>query len=254
MSAILALSEYELTVSEQFSEVQLPNSSKMQNCIDINQLQFAYGANKVIDIPNWQVKSGQQIFLYGPSGSGKSTLLNLLAGVLAPTEGTIRLLEQDFSRLKPRQKDSFRARHIGMVFQQFNLIPYLSVFDNIALAAYFGKTPIGQIRSKLKDQLEQLDLAASVMDLRADTLSTGQQQRVAIARALVNQPEIIIADEPTSALDAKAKDGFMSLLIDSVNGANSSLVFVSHDPQLSDHFSTKIDFAELNQVGHKDVI
>lgn len=243
-----------MTVSHRSSEAQAPNLSTTQNCIDVSQLQFAYGANRIINIANWQIQSGQHIFLYGPSGSGKSTLLNLLAGVLTPTSGTIRLLNQNFSELKPRQKDSFRARHIGMVFQQFNLIPYLSVFDNIALAAHFGKTPIGQIRTRLQDQLEQLELAAAVLDLRADTLSAGQQQRVAIARALVNQPEIIIADEPTSALDAKAKDGFMSLLIDSVNASNSSLVFVSHDPQLSAHFTSKIDFTELNQVGFENVV
>lgn len=243
-----------MTVSAENSEDPLDTPSTTKNCVDISQLQFSYGAEKIIEIPHWQVKSGQQVFLYGPSGSGKSTLLNLLAGVLAPDKGVIRLLEQEFSHLKPRKKDSFRAKHVGMVFQQFNLIPYLSVFDNIALAAYFGKTPVSQIRSRLKEQLDQLELASTVLDLRADTLSTGQQQRVAIARALVNQPEIIIADEPTSALDAKAKDGFMSLLIDSANAANSSLVFVSHDPQLSEHFDSKIDFSELNQVGHKNAV
>lgn len=243
-----------MTVYAQRSESPKSLEEGTEHCIDIEQLQFSYTTQKIINIPQWQVKRGQQVFLYGPSGCGKSTLLNLLAGVLAPTNGRIRLLEQDFSQLKPRQKDNFRAKHVGMVFQQFNLIPYLSVFDNIALAGYFGKTPLDQIRSKLTGQLDRLDLATSVLDLRADTLSTGQQQRVAIARALVNEPEIIIADEPTSALDAKARDGFMSLLIDSVNGANSSLVFVSHDPQLSVHFNTQVDFSELNQVGHTDVI
>lgn len=220
------------------------------------QLQFSYpgqSGDLVIDIDHWQVPQGQRVFLSGESGSGKSTLLNLICGTLSPTGGNIELLQQPFSQLSGRKRDTFRAKHIGVVFQQFNLIPYLSVAQNIALAGYFGHTCVENINTRISTFLSRLELAENLLNQRADALSMGQQQRVAIARALINQPEILVVDEPTSALDAKARDSFIDLLLDCAAEINSTVIFVSHDQSLADHFDQHVLLTELNQASRQTV-
>lgn len=224
------------------------------NAIEIKELEFSYaksGRPKVLQIDTWKVAKGQSVFLSGPSGTGKSTLLNLIGGTLpihSPNRGEIRLLEQPFSSLSPSKRDKFRAKHIGMVFQQFNLIPYLSVEKNIEAAAYFGKTLSPDTKTIAKEYLQRMDLADTILSQRSDTLSVGQQQRVAVARALINKPEILIVDEPTSALDESAKMGFMNLLMQCVKELNVSLVFVSHDSRLASHFEYSLQLGQLNRA------
>tara|TARA_R100000306_G_scaffold47172_2_gene44965 strand:+ start:26836 stop:27540 length:705 start_codon:yes stop_codon:yes gene_type:complete len=228
--------------------------------IEISNLTFSYTrseAQSVLSIPAWTVEEGEHVFLYGPSGSGKSTLLNILAGILQPTQGEVRLLDEAFSSLSARRRDEFRARHIGVVFQQFNLVPYLSVLDNILLAAHFGerKTASGKrtsadVQGRAENLLARLALSTSLLHQRADALSVGQQQRVAIVRALINDPELVIADEPTSALDSDARDQFIDLLLECMGEGRRTLVFVSHERSLAAHFSASVDLQSLNQKAH----
>lgn len=216
--------------------------------VSIQNLRFHYGAAApVLDIPSWQVQRGERVFLHGPSGSGKSTLLNLLAGVLLPDSGTINVLGKSLNNLSGRQRDKWRARHIGVVFQQFNLIPYLNATDNIKLASHFAGT-----RHSAEDAgplLTALGIASPLHSAPAGRLSIGQQQRVAIARALINQPELIIVDEPTSALDKQNCEAFMTLLLDQVEQHNTALIFVSHDLSLASAFSRNEALNDINIAG-----
>lgn len=195
-------------------------------------------------LPEWTVEKGDRIFLHGPSGSGKTTLLNMLAGVLNADSGDINLLGEDFSSMSSGKRDAFRARHIGVVFQQFNLVPHLSVLKNIELAAYFGGNK-GNVESKAAGLINALKLPAEVLTQSAKSLSVGQQQRVAIARALINEPEILLVDEPTSALDTDARDAFMTLLIELCKQHHTTLIFVSHDKSLAQYLSSSVSLQSL---------
>jgi len=207
----------------------------------------------VLRIAHWQVEQGQSVFLYGPSGSGKTTLLNLLAGIHVPGSGRVDVLGQSLGALSARRRDRFRARHIGYIFQQFNLVPYLSVGENIALASHFG-TPgwfRGQhaaqtLQRRTADLLERLGLPQALLTRKAQALSVGQQQRVAVVRALINQPRLIIADEPSSALDSEARDTFLALLLECAAHSDSTVVFVSHDRSVAHHFDTSVALSTLS--------
>ena len=203
----------------------------------------------VLKIDNWQINQGSHVFVEGASGSGKSTLLNLLTGTLQPQSGTISLLGTAFSSLSMRKKDQFRARNIGVVFQQFNLIPYLSVAQNIEAAAYFANRKQHFSIEAVATLLEKLQLPTALLHQKASALSVGQQQRVAIARALINQPQLMIVDEPTSALDANARDKFMQLLL--ATATHSTLIFVSHDTSLAKYFSHHYTMEALNSARSK---
>ena len=222
----------------------LPNSKPVQ-AISLENVSYQYPKSEArLTFPQWQVAQGERLFLHGPSGSGKTTLLNLLAGILTPDNGIVTLLEQPFSVLSEGQRDKFRARHIGVVFQQFNLVGHLTVAQNISLAAHFaGGKPPG--REQLATLINTLQLPHEVLSKQASQLSVGQQQRVAIARALINQPEILLVDEPTSALDADARDAFMTLLINLCDQHQSTLVFVSHDQSLSEYLDKSVPLGAL---------
>ncbi|WP_371325506.1 ABC transporter ATP-binding protein [Dechloromonas sp. ZY10] len=194
----------------------------------------------VLNVPDFTVDRGQSLFLHGPSGSGKSTLLNLLGGVLQPQAGHIELLGQVISDWPARRRDAFRADHIGFIFQQFNLIPYLSLLDNVLLPCRFSRRRAdraGQPVEAAAALLHALEIATELHARPAHTLSVGQQQRVAAARALIGGPEILIADEPTSALDAGRQSAFVDLLLAQASAHHSSVVLVSHDLHLARHFS-----------------
>lgn len=219
--------------------------------VEVRDLSFKYPRSDeaVIKIDHWQLTSGSSTFIYGPSGSGKSTLLNLLAGLLVPSQGSVAIMGQQTSHLKAAQRDRFRAQHIGIIFQQFNLIPWLSVRDNISAAHYFSrdkKTSKSELLERITQLLDRLGLAARFLDRKTKELSIGQQQRVAIARALINQPALMIADEPTSALDTDARDGFMQLLLECVSEYSSTLIFVSHDKTLSNRFEQSVNLPSIN--------
>ncbi|MDO8454822.1 MAG: ABC transporter ATP-binding protein [Sulfurimonas sp.] len=214
--------------------------------IDISTCRFKYENETILDIDSLHIKEGEHIFLHGKSGSAKSTFLNLLCGVLEPTFGDIEVLGTKFSSLNGLQKDRFRADNYGIIFQQFNLLPYLSVEENISLACGFSKS-----KSATKEEIENLlDALQLSVDLKtpAMKLSVGQQQRVAAARALIGKPKIILADEPTSALDSQTKESFMRVLFNQVEVQNATLIFVSHDKSLASNFNTVYDFAKLNKA------
>jgi len=226
--------------------------------IDVENLLFRWsaGGDPCLDIPHFEVEAGERIFVHGPSGSGKSTLLGLLGGVLVPERGSLRLLGDDLTTLDAAARDRFRADHVGFIFQQFNLIPYLSVIDNVLLPCRFSaqrKARAVVAGLTLHDEaarlLSHLDLDTALYQRQALQLSVGQQQRVAAARALIGQPEIVIADEPTSALDAERQIAFLDLLSKECEAAGSTLLFVSHDRRLAQKFSREIALPSINRVG-----
>lgn len=192
-----------------------------------------------LELANATVDAGKSLFLHGPSGSGKSTLLNLIGGVLLPARGSVSLLGQALGKLSASRRDAFRADHLGFIFQQFNLIPYLSVLDNVLLPCRFSARRakrVSEPEAEARRLLAGLDLDLTLLGRPAAELSVGQQQRVAAARALIGQPEILIADEPTSALDAERQAAFVELLLSEARRAGSAVVFVSHDLRLATHF------------------
>ena len=219
--------------------------------IDIHQLRFAWprAARDTLAIDALHVAPGESVFLHGPSGCGKSTLLGLLAGVLVPTAGQVTLMGQPWSALGGAARDRLRADHVGYIFQQFNLLPYLSVLDNVRLPCRFSARRAqraGDAAATARALLAQVGLAEDHWTRRADELSVGQQQRVAAARALIGTPELVIADEPTSALDAALRDGFMAQLLAQCRAAGSTLVFVSHDERLAVHFDRRLSLPAIN--------
>jgi putative ABC transport system ATP-binding protein len=227
-----------------------------QAIIDACRLQFRWPKAETLclDISELRVLAGERVFLHGPSGSGKSTLLGLLGGVLVPQDGSLHILGEDLIAKRGRQKDRFRVDHIGFIFQQFNLIPYLSVLDNILLPCRFSKirhakASMGGMspHEEARRLLRALDLDAGLHTKRVTELSVGQQQRVAAARALIGRPEILIADEPTSALDADRQENFLELLLHECETAKSTLLFVSHDRRLSRHFTRELSLQNINQ-------
>ena len=210
------------------------------------------GQPDVLDIELLEVERGERVFIEGPSGSGKSSLLGLLGGVQVPRAGSVDVLGAALHQLGAAQRDRFRADHIGFVFQLFNLVPYLSMLDNVALPCRFSRRrreqaeANGGVMHEAERLVRALDLDVDEARSRSVTeLSIGQQQRVAVARALIGAPEIVIADEPTSALDEGTRERFIALFIDECRAADTTVVFVSHDPRLAMYFDRRVSLAEL---------
>ena len=224
--------------------------------IEITQLGFAWpGQPELLDIPSFTLSHGVSLFLKGPSGSGKTTLLGLLGGVQKPDRGSVRLLGTDLGQLSSSARDRFRVDHTGYIFQQFNLLPFLPVLENVLLPCRFSKTRAaraqmrhGSIEQAATRLLAQLGIRNELLQRRADSLSIGQQQRVAAARALIGQPELVIADEPTSALDTDSREAFIQLLFTECREAGSSLLFVSHDQSLAPLFDHSLSLSDLNRA------
>ncbi len=225
--------------------------------IEIHDLRFRWpgAADDCVAIDTLTLASGSSVFLHGPSGCGKSTLLGLLAGVLLPRQGEVNFLGRGWGGLSGRERDAFRADHVGYVFQQFNLLPYLSVLDNVLLPCRFSTTRreraaagAGSPKASAAALLTRVGLIDSLWQRSASQLSVGQQQRVAAARALIGRPEVVIADEPTSALDAALRDGFMDLLLGQCRAAGSTLVFVSHDERLATRFDRQVSLPAINRA------
>lgn len=222
--------------------------------INIENLRFRWPkqSDEVLRIAQFKVKTGEHLFIQGASGSGKSTFLNLISGVLSPQSGSIELLGTQITALSSGKKDHFRADHLGIVFQQFNLLPYLTAIQNVELALNTSKKKTrrvkqsGQPNHEIMKLLSSLGLDDRVVRKQANQLSIGQQQRVAVARALIGQPEILIADEPTSALDSDSRDQFMTALFQAAEQANTTIIFVSHDPGLQRHFQRHINLTDIN--------
>ncbi len=226
----------------------------MPHSLSIKDLYFTWSKQSdfALQIPNWQVETGQKVFLYGRSGEGKSTLLNLISGIENRYTGNIQVLGQDMAKLSQRQKDTFRANNIGIIFQQFNLLPYLSAEQNVLLAQRFRSVSQTPQSEQLASICERLELSGNLLKQKAIELSVGQQQRVAVARALYGSPALVIADEPTSALDTQSREQFIQLLLDCAH--TSTVIFVSHDMSLASHFDQQLGLAELQQrVSDADV-
>jgi putative ABC transport system ATP-binding protein len=209
--------------------------------LQISQLRFRWSGqgHDVLQLANMTLSTGQHLLVRGDSGCGKSTLLSLAAGVLLPSDGEVSLLGQAWHALSARQREQRRADHVGYVFQQFNLLPYLSVIDNVMLPCQLSARRARRSahpKQAAQHLLAALDLAPPLWSGPASQLSVGQQQRVAAARALIGQPELVIADEPTSALDERRRDAFMQLLIEQCQQAGSALLFVTHDERLQAYF------------------
>jgi putative ABC transport system ATP-binding protein len=226
--------------------------------VAIENLEFGWSAKgpAVLALEGLQLARGEHLFVAGPSGSGKSTLLSLLAGVTTARRGSVQVLDRRLETLGGAARDRFRADHVGYIFQMFNLIPYLSMVDNVILPCRFSATRRKRALARsasLEDEalrlLGHLELAREEWLNRPVTqLSVGQQQRVAAARALMGSPELLIADEPTSALDADRREIFIRLLFDECAQAGSSLVFVSHDRALEPLFDRSVDLARINRA------
>lgn len=225
-----------------------------RQAIAISGLRFGYGADKdILAIPALQVAASQKVFVFGPSGSGKSTLLAMIGGVLVPRGGSVCILGRGLSSMRSAARDRFRADHVGFIFQQFNLVPYLSVINNVCLPCRYSRRRSkracdtdGTLEQSAIRLLSALGIDQGLSSRKPTELSVGQQQRVAAARALIGQPELIIADEPTSSLDADRRLEFIGLLLSECSQTNSTVVFVSHDKSLAAHFDVAIDLQQTN--------
>ena len=234
-----------------------PAAAARPMTVEVDRVRFAWkaGGRDVLDVARFEVAAGERVFVEGPSGSGKSTLLGLLGGVAVPREGTIRILGTALSSMPARRRDHFRADHVGFIFQMFNLVPYLSMIDNVTLPCRFSRrrrervgSRAGGIEAEARRLLACLELDRPELLSRAVTdLSIGQQQRVAAARALIGAPELLIADEPTSALDEGARERFLDLLSAQCGEADASLLFASHDTRLGARFDRRVSIAELSR-------
>ncbi len=223
--------------------------------IQVRDLRFRWRRDTpvVLDIADLRIARGERLFLRGPSGSGKTTLLNLLAGAAVAEEGRIDVLDHDLARLGAGARDRLRADHMGLIFQTFNLVPYLNLIENVTLACLFSarKRARAEGRDGSPEGAARRLLAAMGLgddDLAGRTvaeLSIGQQQRVAAARALIGEPDLIIADEATSALDAGNARQFLDLLFRESEALDATLLFVSHDERLAAGFTRSLDLGEL---------
>ena len=225
----------------------------MNRAVDIKDLVFSYRSLKaVLEIRELAIAKGEKVFLYGPSGCGKTTLLGIVAGVLKPNAGSVRILGHDFARISGPARDALRGAHIGYIFQMFNLIPYLNVLENMMLPCRISKERSQRLNGKpldkaAKEMAERLGIGSIILENVTD-LSVGQQQRVAAARALLGSPELMIADEPTSALDEDQRENFLDLLFTHCREIGATLIFVSHDRRMMPLFDRALSLPELNQA------
>lgn len=215
--------------------------------LKIHNLKFSYGLYPVLDIPGFHLSKGEKVFLFGPSGSGKSTLLELISGVLKAQSGSISLLNQKLETMSLVALDQFRAKHIGYVFQSFNLIPYLTVEENIKLPLLFSSEVNVDVQKRFIRLVDHLKLI-TLLDRPTHQLSVGQQQRVAVARALVKKPQFLLADEPTSSLDYDHRESFLKILFELCQEDETSVLFVSHDRTMEKLFNRSVSLLEINQV------
>lgn len=232
------------------------NTTTNSLAIEVQNLEFAWPKQApLFTHVSFSLHLGGSLFISGPSGCGKSTLLNLLAGVMPPKQGSIRIHGERLQDLSRRAIDRLRGEEMGFIFQQFNLIPYLSVADNILLPTHlYAKrqqaaiAEFGSLDLALSHLLDRLGLSPSLLAQPAHRLSIGQQQRVAAARAFIGRPSIVIADEPTSALDWKNQTQLMELFLGLASEQQTALIMVSHDERLSTHFDQCIHFGETVSV------
>ena len=221
-----------------------------ENIIKIDSVRFYWSKKSSfkIFVSNFEINKGEKVLLLGESGSGKTTLLSLICGFLNPLSGSISINGSTINKLSSKTKDEHRADNIGIIFQQFNLLPYANVIDNIVLPLYFSKVRSANVTNQRESALnlcKQLRLPDDIDQYKASSLSVGQQQRVAVARALIGNPSLVIADEPTSSLDTDAQQIFLDLMFEQISNNKSTLLMVSHDRSLAERFDRLIDINEV---------
>lgn len=240
------------------------NQSELEEpLIRLHDVDFSWHAKASPSIQSGRlcIDRHEHVFIQGASGSGKSTLLNIIGGIVTPQKGQVEVVGQNFRQLKEIQRDKVRADHIGFIFQQFNLIPYLSILENVTLPCRFSdvrrQNAIARSGSVANEAIYLLNRLYSDAKFRFDRstneLSVGQQQRVAAARALIGQPQLIIADEPTSSLDYDSRQAFMALLFDEVKTSGSTLLYVSHDPTHKPLFDQVVEMSTISHQGSTDL-
>ena len=224
----------------------------------LSGLEFSWTANQDafrLQLEEFSLQRGERVLRLGPSGCGKSTLLGLICGTLSAQRGDVEILGHNFSELSASAIDRFRADRIGVIFQQFNLLPDLSAVDNVLLPLQFSAPRLKRCggnrksaRSHALELLEALGIDRNVLALQnAATLSVGQQQRVAAARAFIGAPELIVADEPTSALDENKQVDFLNILFEQCKRTSAALLMVSHNSRISQHFDRVVHLNELDK-------
>jgi ABC-type lipoprotein export system ATPase subunit len=207
------------------------------------------GRVEVLDVPSFVVGAGEQVALRGASGTGKTTLLHVIAGIVRPDAGTVKVAGRDIAPLSEAERDAWRARHVGYVFQTFNLLQGFTALENVALASMFaGPAKVEHAR----ELLGRVGLE-SRLEYSPRKLSIGQQQRVAVARALVNKPNLVLADEPTGNLDRANADAALALLRETCRENGAALLVVSHDERVVAQFERVLDLAELNRASRVEV-
>ena len=214
--------------------------------IQIDNLAFRYeGERFELAIDRLSIDRAPTAII-GPSGCGKTTLLRLIAGVLRPNQGEVRVLDQTVSALSDARARAFRIRHIGLVFQEFELVDYLNARDNILLPFRIsGALKLDDAARRRVDELAEATGITKLLDARPAMLSQGERQRVAICRALVTNPSLLLADEPTGSLDPDNQAKIVKLLRDAAQQADATLVMVTHDHALLDHFDRVIDLPAI---------
>ncbi len=215
--------------------------------INLTNIAFQYSNSDFrLEVDKLAFQSGSKTAIIGPSGFGKTTLLNLISGIYIPQKGSVVVNEKDISSMTDAERRTFRLTNIGFVFQDFKLLDYLKVLDNILLPFRINK--VLKLKNPVRNRAKEIASMLNIEDKLTkypDKLSQGERQRVAICRALLNDPPIILADEPTGNLDPENKKKIMSILFDYVQDRGSSLITVTHDHELLKGFDRVVDFKEL---------
>jgi putative ABC transport system ATP-binding protein len=225
---------------EHREKVDEPEHRKESGVISIHGLSHRYGESEVLRLPEWTVAPGERWLVHGPSGCGKTTLLHVIAGLVRPSTGSVKVAGADLQALRGSTLDRWRGATVGIVLQAMHLISHLSVLDNMRLAQYLAR--VSQDDARVGETLAALGVADKAAR-RPGALSQGEQQRVAIARAVLNGPKLLLADEPAASLDDGAAARAVELLFTQAQRHRATLVVATHDGRVKQHFEKRLELA-----------